>query len=63
MSQSRSQVLDASKRKATLAGLTATGAVALGALGMPVAAVGMAVPAAVLAWRWWKHRADNGIRF
>ena len=26
-------------------------------------AVVTAVPAAVLSYRWWKHRADNGIKF
>ena len=37
--------------------------VALGAtIGLPIAAVA-AVPAALLGWRWWKHRAENGIKF
>ena len=22
-----------------------------------------AVPTAILGWRWWKHRAENGIKF
>jgi hypothetical protein len=26
-------------------------------------AAGLAVPTAILGWRWWKHRAENGIRF
>jgi hypothetical protein len=27
------------------------------------AGVVVAVPAAVLGWRWWKHRSENGIKF
>ena len=44
--------------------ITATVAtVALGAaVSLPVAAVA-AVPTAWLGWRWWKHRAENGIKF
>jgi len=29
---------------------------------LPVAVVA-AVPTAWLGWRWWKHRAENGIKF
>jgi hypothetical protein len=37
--------------------------VVLGAtVGFPVAVVA-AVPTALLGWRWWKHRAQNGIKF
>jgi uncharacterized protein HemX len=50
MSENRSEVVAASKRKAIAAGLT-------------TAAVIAAVPAAVLGYRWWQHRAANGIRF
>ena len=36
---------------------------ALGAtIGFPIAVVA-AVPTAVLGWRWWKHRAENGIKY
>ena len=63
MSENRSAVLAASKRKAVAAGVTTAAAVALGAVGWPITAVVAAVPAAVLGYRWWKHRADNGIRF
>jgi hypothetical protein len=29
---------------------------------LPLAAV-CAVPAAYFGYKWWKHRADNGIKF
>jgi hypothetical protein len=29
---------------------------------LPLAAVA-AVPTAYYTWRWWKHRAENGIKF
>ncbi len=63
MSETRTDVLAESKRKATLAGVTTAAAVTLGVVGWPVTAVVTAVPAAVLTYRWWKHRAENGIRF
>lgn len=63
MSKSREEVLKESKRKGAAAGVAAVATVVLGvAVSAPVAAVA-AVPAAVLGWRWWKHRARNGIRF
>jgi hypothetical protein len=63
MSKSRSEVLEESKKKGLVAGVTAAGAVALGALASPVVGVVAAVPAAYLGYRWWKHRAENGIKF
>jgi hypothetical protein len=46
-----------------VAGAAAVVTVALGATaGLPLAVVA-AVPTAFLGWRWWKHRADNGIKF
>lgn len=63
MSEQRSEVLAESKRKAIAAGVTTAAAVTLGVAGWPVTAVVAAVPAALLGYRWWKHRAVNGIRF
>jgi len=63
MTKTRREVLEDSKRKGFTAGAAAVATVALGAtVGLPVAAVA-AVPTALLGWRWWKHRAENGIRF
>lgn len=63
MSKSRSKVVEESKKKALKAGAVAAGSVVLAAAGMPVLATVAAVPAAVFGWQWWKHRAENGIRF
>jgi hypothetical protein len=63
MSESRSEVIQASKRKGFVAGAATAGAVAAGVLIGPVTCAFAAVPAAVLTYRWWKHRADNGIKF
>jgi hypothetical protein len=63
MSKTRQEVVSESKRKGFVAGAAAVATVALGAtVGLPVAAVA-AVPTAILGWRWWKHRAENGIKF
>lgn len=63
MSKTRTEVIKESKRKGIAAGLATAATVAVGVtLGAPVAAVA-AVPTAILGWRWWKHRAENGIRF
>jgi hypothetical protein len=63
MSKTRTEVLQESKRKGLVAGAAAATTVAVGvAVSAPLAAV-VAVPAAILGWRWWKHRAENGIRF
>ena len=63
MSKSRNEVLDESKRKGFAAGVATAATVTAGVVvGWPLAAVA-AVPTAVLGYRWWKHRAENGIRF
>jgi hypothetical protein len=63
MTKSRREVIEDSRRKGFTAGAAAVATVALGAtVGLPVAVVA-AVPTALLGWRWWKHRAENGIRF
>ncbi|HEX3344186.1 MAG TPA: hypothetical protein VHS09_06410 [Polyangiaceae bacterium] len=63
MSKSRQEVVSDSRRKGVVAGAAAVATVALGAtVGLPLAVVA-AVPTAVLGWRWWKHRAENGIKF
>jgi hypothetical protein len=63
MTKSRSEVLAESRRKGTAAGAAAAVTVALGVAGAAPLAVIAAVPTALLGWRWWKHRADNGIKF
>jgi hypothetical protein len=63
MSETRSEVLEASKRKGLVAGVATAGAVAAGVLIAPFAGVVVAVPAALLTYRWWKHRSVNGIKF
>jgi hypothetical protein len=63
MSKTRSEVLQESKRKGVTAGLAAAATVAVGVtVGGPLVVIA-AVPTAILGWRWWKHRAENGIRF
>jgi hypothetical protein len=62
MSKSRREVLEDSRRKGLKAGAAAVVTVALGAVSLPVGAIA-AVPAAILGWSWWKHRAENGIKF
>jgi hypothetical protein len=63
MTKSRREVLEESRRKGFTAGAAAVATVALGAaVSLPVAAVA-AVPTAILGWRWWRHRAENGIKF
>jgi hypothetical protein len=63
MSKSRKEVLDESRRKGTAAGVAVAATVALAVVGAPVVAAVAAVPTAMLGYRWWKHRADNGIKF
>lgn len=63
MSKSRNEVVAESKRKGLVAGAAAAATVTLGVVvSLPVAAVA-AVPAAYFGYKWWKHRAENGIRF
>ncbi|HEY2514369.1 MAG TPA: hypothetical protein VGI39_26070 [Polyangiaceae bacterium] len=63
MSKTRSEVMEESKRKGMAAGIATAGTVALAAVGWPVTAAIAAVPAALLGYRWWQHRAENGIKF
>lgn len=63
MTKPRSEVIADSRKKATAAGAATAAAVGLGVLGFPVTAAVAALPAAVLTYRWWRHRATNGIKF
>jgi uncharacterized membrane protein len=63
MSKSRSEVVEESRRKGLVAGVAAAATITIGVAGAPVLAVVAAVPTALLGWRWWKHRAENGIKF
>ena len=63
MSKTRDEVLKDSKRKGAAAGAAVVATVVVGVVVSGPAAVIAEVPAAVLGWRWWKHRAQNGIRF
>jgi hypothetical protein len=63
MDKSRADVVQESRVKGVTAGVATVATVALGVAVSPVAAAVAAVPAVVLGWRWWKHRAENGIRF
>jgi uncharacterized membrane protein len=62
MSKTRTEVLEENRKKGIVAVAATSGAVAAGVFIGPVVAVVAAVPAAVLAYRWWRHRAENGIR-
>ena len=63
MTKSRREVVEESRRKGFTAGAATVATVALGVtVSLPVAAVA-AVPTAWLGWRWWRHRAENGIKF
>lgn len=63
MSKSRSEVVAESRNKGIVAGATTAGALAAGVLLAPAAGVIAAVPAAYFTYQWWRHRAENGIRF
>jgi hypothetical protein len=63
MTKSRREVLDESRRKGFVAGAATVATVALGATAGPFVAAAAAVPAAWLGYRWWRHRAENGIKF
>jgi hypothetical protein len=63
MSKTRSEVLEESRKKGVVAGATTAGAIAAAAVGLPFVGAVAAVPAAFMVYRWWKHRAENGIRF
>ncbi|MCL2779115.1 MAG: hypothetical protein FWD73_14040 [Polyangiaceae bacterium] len=63
MSKTRSEVLAESRTKGIVAGATTAGAVAAGVLVGPITCVAVAVPAAIFTYKWWRHRAENGIKF
>ncbi len=63
MSKTRTEVLEESRKKGLAAGATTAGAIAVGALTTPFIGAVAAVPAAYFAYKWWKHRAENGIKF
>jgi hypothetical protein len=63
MSKTRTEVMEESRKKGFVAGATTAGAVAAGVVIGPFVGAVAAVPAAYLAYKWWKHRAENGIRF
>jgi uncharacterized membrane protein len=63
MSKARSEVIAESRRKGVVAGAAAVATVAVTVAAGPVLGVVAAVPTAVFGWRWWKHRAENGLKF
>ena len=63
MSKTRSEVMEESRKKGIVAGATTAGAIAAGMLVAPFAGAVAAVPAAYLTYKWWRHRAENGIKF
>jgi hypothetical protein len=63
MTKSRREVVEESRRKGVVAGAATVATVALGAAGLPVVAAIVALPSAWLGYRWWRHRAENGIKF
>jgi hypothetical protein len=63
MGESRKSVVEESRHKGIVAGVTVAGAVVAGAIGFPILAGLAAIPATALTWSWWKHRAENGIKF
>jgi hypothetical protein len=63
MSKSRSEVVEESRRKGLVAGVAVAATVTIGVAGAPILAAVAAVPTALLGWRWWRHRAENGIKF
>lgn len=62
MSKTRTEVLEESRKKGIVAGATGAGAIAAGILIGPVTGGLAAVPAVILAYKWWRHRAENGIK-
>jgi hypothetical protein len=63
MSKTRSDVLEDSRRKGMVAGVATAATVGVGVLISGPLAIVAAVPTALLLRRWWKHRAENGIKF
>ncbi len=63
MSQGRREVLDESKKNGLVAGSVTAATVAASVLLTPYIVVIGAPAAAYYGYKWWKHRASNGIRF
>ena len=64
MSKARSEVMSESKRKGVYAGVAGAATVGLAVIGAPVVlTAAAAVPAVLFTYKWWKHRAENGIKF
>jgi hypothetical protein len=63
MSKTRSEVLAESQRKGVIAGVATAATVTAAAINLPIVAILGAPVSVVLGYRWWKHRAENGIRF
>ncbi len=63
MSKTRSDVIAEGQRKGIVAGAATVGAVAASVLIGPVVGVVGAVPALYFGYKWWQHRAENGIKF
>jgi hypothetical protein len=63
MSEGRSQVVAESQKKGLKAGAATAATVGLAVVVSPYLAVVAAVPAAIWGYQWWKHRAQNGIKF
>lgn len=62
MEKTRTEVLAESRRRGMAASVATAATVTAGFVAWPVAVVA-AVPTVLLGWRWWKHRAENGIKF
>ncbi len=65
MSKTRTEVKEESRKRgiAATAAAVATGAVTVASGGLvPLGVVGIGATGA-LTYRWWKHRAKNGIKF
>ena len=62
MSKTRTEVLEENRKKGIVATAATAGAVAAGVFITPFVGAVAAVPAAYLAYKWWKHRSENGIR-
>ena len=64
MSKARSEVMSESKRKGVYAAVAGAATVGLAVVGAPIVLTAVvAAPAALLTYKWWKHRAENGIKF
>ena len=62
MSKTRTEVLEESRKKGIAASALSVGAVAAGVIVGPITGGLVAVPAVYAAYKWWKHRAENGIK-